>query len=278
MGSAQVQGGKVAATRNRRATSGQFVETPKAQEVVSATTLTLQEDNRRYADYFTAPAPSPRLAAVRPFPKISGRKAQLDQAINHLEGMAISQGITVGRIDTHSGDVGWYDGSKRQIMLHGDIHNDPALYAFALAHELGHAFDPTYDKLPEDYSRTLHHGGYEVVAEASAIRSLKSFGLTLENEEEFLTKNTRFGIRAEGWKTGLKCGLFDRYQTCSIPLLKPSLNPELTAARDRAYYRSRKRAYRQVIGTKYRRKKQQAKKTAASRPRGRGRRRRRGLF
>ena len=277
MGSAQITGGKTAAARNKRATSGQFVETPKAQDVASTTTLTLRDDARRYADYFVAPAPSPRLAAVRPFPKISGRKAQLDQAINHLEGMAISQGITVGRIDTHSGDVGWYDGSKRQIMLHGDIHNDPALYAFALAHELGHAFDPTYDKLPEDYSRTLHHGGYEVVAEASAIRSLKSFGLTLENEEEFLTKNTRFGVRAEGWKTGLKCGLFDRYQTCAIPLLKPSLNPELTAARDRAYYRSRKRAYRQVIGTKYRRKKQQSKKAAASRPRGRGRRRR-GLF
>ena len=266
---AQTRGGKAAAAKNRRAPTGEFVKSPTADDVQRKS---LKLDQPKPADYFFPVEPSERLKAVRPFPRISGRRGQLDHAIRHLEGIAEGQGITIHRFDTTSGEIGWFDPNNRTINLHGDIHEDPALYAFSLAHELGHSFDPRFQKLGEDYNQWLHHGAYEVVAEAAAIRSLKSFGLHLENADDFLTHHNKYGLRNKAWKTGIKNGLFDRYQSCSIPLLKPSDDPKLTAARDRDYLKARKRALRQAIYIRRTRDKRGRKSSSAPR------RSRRGIF
>ena len=147
------------------------------------------------------------------------------------------------------------------MVLHRELHNDPALYAFALAHELGHALDPQLEHLPDDYRRRRHHGSFEVVAESAAVRSLKSFGLVLEDEDAFLNDSIRHGTRRESWKRALTGDLYDRYQVCAMPLLKPTLNDELAQTRDKTYRKSRRRAYRRAISEKHRRRRRPPKDT-----------------
>lgn len=102
---------------------------------------------------------------------------------------------------------------------------EPSPRAFVLAHALGHALDPRYQFDPQDYDG-VRKSGYEVVAEASAVNALRSFGLVLDDADRYLDE--RFPRRwfPGGWRKSLEWGLCDRYMCALLPLLKPAPDDE----------------------------------------------------
>ena len=200
-----------------------------------------------HSDWFESPRPTARRLAVRPFPRVSGKLGQLWHCLEHLGEIADRRSVEVEYVNTPYGEIAWYDLNANRIMIHRDFDANPALKAFAVAHELGHALDPNFVKLPEDYLKRFRRGSFEVVAEASAIRCLKSFGLKLTGENEFLDNQNRCGLRRESWRRALDVGLFDRYISASIPLLKPTINEQLYADRNEVLMKSMRRAYKYAI-------------------------------
>ena len=78
-----------------------------------------------------------------PWPEISGSKQDLNRALEHLLAVAESNDIRVQYTDDNKfTEVGMYRHDERSITLHADLGHTPGLYAFVLAHELAHAFDP----------------------------------------------------------------------------------------------------------------------------------------
>lgn len=121
-----------------------------------------------HSDWFESPRPTARLLAVRPFPRVSGKLGQLWHCLEHLGEIADRRSVEVEYVDTPYGEIAWCDLNANRIMIHRDFDANPALKAFAVAHELGHALDPNFVKLPEDYLKRFRRGSFEVVAEASA--------------------------------------------------------------------------------------------------------------
>ncbi len=94
-------------------------------------------------DHFADPPPTAHIRRPRPWPEISGSKQDLDRALQHLLAVAESNDIRVQYTDDKNfTEVGMYRHDERSVTLHADLGHTPGLYAFVLAHELAHAFDP----------------------------------------------------------------------------------------------------------------------------------------
>ena len=94
-------------------------------------------------DHFADPHPTAHVRQPRPWPEISGSKQDLNRALQHLLAVAESNDIRVQYTDDKNfTEVGLYRHDERSITLHADLGHTPSLYAFVLAHELAHAFDP----------------------------------------------------------------------------------------------------------------------------------------
>ena len=193
----------------------------------------------RTADHFDPKPISQRLALQRPWPRISGSEGRLRYCIGHLTRVAQAAIISVVVLDEGLGEAGRYDSTSSAehpngcIYLAAEVMDDPALYAWVLAHELGHALDPRFALLgAEDYHDPRHHGDYEIVADTIARHSLESFGLIIDDYEGYLD------IKRPGWRRRINGKLRDRIYTASSPLCKPRL-PGSKQAKRRAWMRRR---------------------------------------
>ena len=129
-------------------------------------------------DHFT-PQPAPaRLAAQRSWPNIQGSRAVLDEAIEHLEAVAARFGIRlVWQDPDERGQAGSQKIGSNSITFARELEDHPALYAWVLAHELGHAFDPRLQVMGRsEYGTRVHTDDYELVAEAVALRDPEVVG------------------------------------------------------------------------------------------------------
>ena len=281
MGTSQVQGGRIAAAHNKRRADGKFREGARAADPdLAGLGTAVQSYSSEPVVKYPVPA---HLTQIRPFPQISGKQSQLNQAIDHLEAVARAEGIQVHAFrqdpSKRGNDLGSYDPNTRSVYLRQDICENDALYAFSLAHELGHALDPKYEKMAEDYSKGFHRGAFEVVAEATAIRSIESFGLKLDGAEAYLNDTKMYGFASGAWKRSLQFNLYDRYQCSSLLLLKPTRNQQRLRKREEVYLKSAKRAGKNIMAKQRdrarRERKQKASQRSSRRRGGFGRRRRR---
>lgn len=196
----------------------------------------------RTEDHFD-PKPIPeRISLQRPWPQISGSTSRLKYAIGHLRRVAAAAGISLKLLPEGRGQAGEYDPNRSSIYLASELHQVPALYAWVVAHELGHALDPRYAMLSGvEYEQPVHHGEYEAVADTVARHTLESFGLIIDDHEGYLDRI------CPGWRRKINGKLRDRIYAASYPLCKP-YPPDTTqgkrraAARRRAVRRARARA------------------------------------
>ncbi len=134
-------------------------------------------EQRSWPEGWFGPRPVPRrITDVRPVPAISGRIPDLEAATSYLERFAHNRGVWIGEFDGEVVfGVACYDQEKERIVLHRDLCRDPALHAFALAHELAHHLDPQFRHFGEQYTERRRRVRFEVVAEAAAIQSAPLF-------------------------------------------------------------------------------------------------------
>lgn len=193
----------------------------------------------RTADHFD-PKPIPsRIALQRPWPRISGSEDRLRYAIGHLRRVAAAGLISLRVLDEGLGEAGRYDSTSTVedpngcIYLARELLDDAALYAWVLAHELGHALDPRFALLgAEDYHDPRYHGDYEIVADTIARHSLESFGLIIDDYEGYLD------IKHRGWRRRINGQLRDRIYAASSHLCQPR-PPGSKQAKRRAWMRRR---------------------------------------
>lgn len=180
-------------------------------------------------DWF-GPVTAPQQARrFRPFPAVSGFWSQLDECIQHLHRVAEYSDFVIITFETAppgADQLGSCEMARQRVYINEIFLSEPAFYAFVLAHELGHALDPRYQFDPQDYDSVFRKSGYEVVAEASAVNALRSFGLVLDDADRYLDE--RFPRRwfPGGWRKSLKWGLHDRYMCALLPLLKAAPDAE----------------------------------------------------
>ena len=216
----QSRGGRKAATRNKRNTQGRFVK----GEVPLPPGFKIVVPKR---DHFT-PQPVPRrLEAQRDWPNIQGSKADLDEATEHLHSFAARAGIDISTAPAGKGQAGTYNRKSRTIILAKELDDHPALYAWVLAHELGHAMDSRLAALgDEEYGTKEHTGDFELVAEATALRTLASFGMTIDSAGDHLST-----IGGKNWKNRLqKTKIRYRYHAAAGKLAKPQCSSDEFAA------------------------------------------------
>ena len=219
------RGGRKAAQKNARNTQGRF----QAGEKPLPPGFTPPPGFKPFvaaADHFN-PSPIPRrLANQRAWPRIMGSKADLDLAVEHLETFADKSGIDVIKGPPGRGQAGIYNQKARTIVLAAETYENPELYAWVLAHELGHATDPRFKEIgDEDYKE--HTGDYELVAEATALRTLTTFGLIVGGAEQHLGT-----VGGKDWRKRLaKTKNKDRYLAAVSQLRKPQCPDDLEVRR-----------------------------------------------
>ena len=157
--------------------------------------------------------------------------------MSHLRSVAAAAGISIKVLPKGQGEAGRYDARAKTIQIAAEVMDDPALYAYVVAHEMGHALDPRFAMLAgQEYSNPRYEADYEIVAEESARLALESFGMILDDDEGFLEMmHRRWQRRANG-------RLRDRVRSTSV-LQKP-WKPGSHLAAQAA--RSRKRAQRRA--------------------------------
>ena len=225
------RGGRTAAASNQRDRHGQFKQGakpdrgPKTPDFVDVRAT-------RADDHFDPKPIPPRIAAQRPWPQISGSRRRMLYAVSHLRSVAAAAGISIKVLPKGQGDAGGYDPPTKTIRIAAEVMDDPALYAYVVAHEMGHALDPRYAMLAvHEYKNPRYEPDYEIVAEESARRALESFGLILDNDDGFLQMMHR------SWQRRVNGRLRDRVRSTSI-LQKP-WNPGSHLAAQEARWRKR---------------------------------------
>ena len=237
---AAAKGGRISAATARRDNRGRFVRSKQAPR---------RADPRleaRSLDHFGARAAPPQVEALRPLPRISGSRSRLNAAVSHLEQLAADNKIKIVKGDPAAGwedEVARYDQGARTVTIDPAVNKDPALRAWALAHELAHALDPQFEAFGDtDYdTRSGRRADYELVAEAAAKRAIVSFGLVVDEADGYLDRvNPRWERRLDG-------PLWDRWQSASLPLLRPApKGSKLDRTRNRTQRRAGRRAGRVV--------------------------------
>ena len=192
----------------------------------------------RADDHFD-PRPIPsRIAAQRPWPKIYGSRRRMFYAVSHLRGVAAAPGISIKILPEGQGEAGRYDLRSQTIQIASEVKDDTALYAYVVAHELGHALDPRFALLADqEYETARYHGDYEIVAEESARRALESFGLILDDDAGYLDMLHR------RWQRRVNGPL--RYRVRSTSVLQKPWNPGSHLAEEEN--RRRRRAQRRAM-------------------------------
>ena len=180
------------------------------------------------SDWFGPVTAPPQASRERPFPAISGHLSSLDECLQHLHRVAEYSDFIVIPFETApagADPLASCDMHRQRVYINEIFWDEPAFYAFVLAHELGHALDPRYQFDPQDY-HGVRKSGYEVVAESSAVNALRSFGLVLDDADRYLDE--RFSRRwvPGGWRKSLEWGLYDRYMCALLPLLKVAPDEE----------------------------------------------------
>ena len=197
-------------------------------------------------DHFADPPPTAHIRRPRPWPEISGSKQDLDRALQHLLAVAESNDIRVQYTDDKNfTEVGMYRHDERSVTLHADLGHTPGLYAFVLAHELAHAFDPILHVTEMPYYGT-QKADIEALAEASAVVALREWGLTLHHEQTFLDWTDELRIFSSGWRKRLTSTLYDRYLVVLTPLRPPLADEEARVARQQRYRKSLRRVNREA--------------------------------
>ena len=237
-------GGRKAAATNKRNTLGRFVKS----DVPLPPGFKIVVPKR---DHFT-PQPVPRrLEAQRDWPNIQGSKADLDEATAHLHAFAASAGIGISTGPAGKGQAGTYNRKSRTIILAKELDDHPALHAWVLAHELGHALDGRLAALgDEEYGAQEHTGDFELVAEATALRTLSSFGMIIDRASNHLST-----IGGKNWQNRLhKTKNHDRFFAATGKLAKPECSSdEYAASRAARKIRRAERAERRRIRQRNRR-------------------------
>ena len=180
------------------------------------------------SDWFGPVTAPPQASGVRPFPTISGHWSGLDECIQHLHRVAEYSDFIIIPFKTApagADPLGSCEMRRQRVYINEIFLDEPAFYAFVLAHELGHALDPRYQFDPQDYDG-VRKSGYEVVAEASAVNALRSFGLVLDDADRYLDEQFPRRWVPGGWHKSLEWGLCDRYMCALLPLLKPAPDEE----------------------------------------------------
>ena len=180
------------------------------------------------SDWFGPVTAPPQASEVRPFPTISGYLSNLDECLQHLHRVAKYSDFVILTFETApagADPLASCEMERQRVYINEIFLDEPAFYAFLLAHEMGHALDPRYQFDPQDY-HSVRKSGYEVVAEASAVNALRSFGLVLDDADRYL--NEWFPRRwvPGGWRKSLEWGLYDRYMCALLPLLKVAPDEE----------------------------------------------------
>ena len=234
------QGGKTASAKNRRRGDGQFVASP-TPKVVDTTAVEL---NPR--DWFRDSQPAPHVRKPRPWPVVSGSKHYLDGAIEHFLGVAERNSIRVQYTDdTSFADIGLYNHGDRSVTLHADLRHTPGLYAFVLAHELAHAFDPILHVTPMPYSGTSF-ADIESLAELAAIKALTAWGMTLEHQYAFIDWTDQHRVLSAGWRKRLPTTLNDRLYVVATPLMPVHVNEQADTERRSRYNKASRKVERQA--------------------------------
>ena len=232
------KGGGAAAEQSRRDGAGRF-NVGKASKTPEVKMRLMDPRKERTADHFDPKPIHARLALQRPWPRISGSEDRLKYTIGHLRRVAAAAGISIKVLPEGRGEAGQYDSNTSMIHLASEVLEDPALYAWVIAHELGHALDPRFAMLGGvEYKEPKYHGEYEAVADTIARHSLESFGLIIDDHEPYLDRVY------PPWRRRINSRLRDRIYVASSPLCKPlpDGHPQIkrrAAARKRALRRAR---------------------------------------
>ena len=234
------QGGKTAAANNRRHRGGQFAASP-TPKVVDTTAVEL---NPR--DWFRDSEPTPHVRKPRPWPVISGSKHNLERAIEHFVGVAERNNVRVQYTDDPSfAEIGLYNHADMSVTLHADLRHTPGLYAFVLAHELAHAFDPILHVTPMPYTGT-RFADIEALAELAAIKALTAWGMTFEDQYTFIDWTDRKRTFSAGWRKRLPTTLNDRLYVVATPLMPVHASEQADTARRRRYDKASRSVNRQA--------------------------------
>ena len=206
-----------------------------------------------YAGYYSGPVHArvpDACLAERPWPRMTAMDESVaDSAVATMTALARQSGVRVRvgvPLDGHA--AACYDPPIRTITVHPQVASEPLCMAFALAHELGHAFDPVG-------SRTSHHhhrdsraaAEAEIVAEAGAIKMMKVLGIELEGEHAYIDRFD-WVQRRGGWRKAISPGrkLADRYTAVVLNLMAFGSNPAVDDISRRELDRIYKRADAEV--------------------------------
>lgn len=174
------------------------------------------------SDWFGPVTAPPQASRERPFPAISGHLSSLDECLQHLHRVADYSDFIVVPFKTApagADPLASCDMRRQRVYINEIFWDEPAFYAFVMAHEMGHALDPRYQFDPQDYNG-VRKSGYEVVAEASAVNALRSFGLVLDDADRFLDEQFSRRWVPGGWRKSLEWGLYDRYMCGPSPAVE----------------------------------------------------------
>ena len=230
------QGGRTAASGNQRDRDGRFKQGAKPDRGPKTPNF-VDVRATRADDHFDPKPIPPRIAAQRPWPQISGSRRRMLYAVSHLRSVAAAAGISIKVLPKGQGDAGRFDPRTKTIQIAAEVMDDPALYAYVVAHEMGHALDPRFAALgAQEYKNPRYETNYEIVAEESARRALESFGLILDDDDGFLVMLHR------RWRRRVEGPLNDRVRSTSILQRPWSPGTHLAAQEARRRRRAQRRA------------------------------------
>ena len=162
--------------------------------------------------------PSPERTAFRPFPQLQSGWEQANACWEHLDDVARRAQIPIYVDRQAEQDLAFYDHYENYICIAPSVCEDQLLCIFALAHELGHAFDPVHTAFPHRYRKAKENRAAEMVAEAAALRALESFDIMIENRDCYLQTCSD---PWESWQRVLETRLRARYEAASIYMVNP---------------------------------------------------------
>lgn len=129
------------------------------------------------SDRFGPVTAPPQASRIRPFPVISGHLSSLDECLQHLQRVVEYSDFVVMTFKTApagADPLASCEMERQRVYINEIFLDEPAFYAFLLAHEMGHALDPRYQFDPQDYHSVRKSGDDAMAAESVGAEAVRA--------------------------------------------------------------------------------------------------------